>query len=208
MALEAFKHRHLVRKTAERLKQQFEQISGDPNVGRLLALVNGDGLMVCETSRSWSRFSDSQLVEQIRFTIEDIARTFAYRFTNWPVRSRHSRTPPCSRKLFRRTLQAISNRLRENLPACTGGEVPFLQQQNYPISALADRPPPDSQPSASSNKGAPVMPCSTLATPAMAAIAKTIALLKRPPKSDSQKVEHDPPRCALHRALHGAPKRS
>jgi phage portal protein BeeE len=30
-----------------------------------------------------------------------------------------------------------------NLPPVAGGESPYLQQQNWPLAALADRPAPD-----------------------------------------------------------------
>ena len=138
--------------------------------------------MVCETSQSWSRFSDSQLVEQIRFTIEDIARTFG-------TGSKIGRSAADTHERRRAVANYFAELCRPYRIDCAKicRRALAAKCRNYPISALADRPPPDSQPSASSDKGAPVMPCSTLATPAMAAIAKTIALLKRPPKSDSQK---------------------
>jgi HK97 family phage portal protein len=38
-------------------------------------------------------------------------------------------------------------RARMSLPPVKGGEAPFLQQQNWPISKLADRDPPEAKPS-------------------------------------------------------------
>lgn len=57
--------------TAERLKRDFEKEFGRGNIGRLL--VGGDGLKYEPLSMS---ANDAQLIEQLKFTIEDVARAF------------------------------------------------------------------------------------------------------------------------------------
>jgi len=57
--------------TALRLKEAFEKNFTGENIGRLF--VGGDGL---EYKPMTMPFNDAQLIEQLRFTVEDVARTF------------------------------------------------------------------------------------------------------------------------------------
>lgn len=58
--------------TAQRLKEQFEREFSGSNIGRLL--VSGDGLKY-EPMTIPAR--DAQLIDQLRWTVEDVARAFA-----------------------------------------------------------------------------------------------------------------------------------
>lgn len=57
--------------TVDRLKQQFEQSFGGGNLGRLF--VTGDGL---KYEAMTIPAQDAQLIEQLRWTVEDVARAF------------------------------------------------------------------------------------------------------------------------------------
>jgi HK97 family phage portal protein len=57
--------------TAERLRRDFEQAKGGANLGRLL--VTGDGMKYQPFAMS---SVDAQLIEQLRWTVEDVARCF------------------------------------------------------------------------------------------------------------------------------------
>jgi HK97 family phage portal protein len=177
--------------TAVRLKEQFEANFTGGNLGRLL--VAGDGL---KYEAMTIPANDAQLIEQLRWTVEDVARCF-----HVPLHKIASGQNPTFNNIgafnqdyYSQTLQALIEsiellldeglalpaeygteldtdailrldplsradlaqkaigagymapneaRARENLPPVPGGESCYLQQQNYSLEALANRPAPD-----------------------------------------------------------------
>jgi len=177
--------------TAKRLKESFEANFSGENIGRML--VAGDGL-------TFNQFTltalDSQLIEQLKFTGEDVCRAFgvpAYKVgvgmmptvgtlpaldqsyysgclqelieciellldeglnlpkgyqTQLDLDSLLRMDPAARSAVHAQDIQAgwkspNEVRLRENYPPVVGGEEPIMQQQNWPLSVLAQRPPPD-----------------------------------------------------------------
>lgn len=197
--------------TAERLKRDFEANFAGTRLGRML--VAGSGLR-------YEAFSvpaaDAQLVEQLKWTGEDIARVYripAYKLGVGPLPSFNNiaqlqqdyftqalqgpiqsielllaealelpvsqrveldtsallRMDPLSRaetaaKLVGAGILAPNEaRASENLPPVRGGEVPYLQQQNWQLSQLAGRTPPADAPAKGLGEGVGVGPSSSSA---------------------------------------------
>lgn len=194
--------------TAKRMKDMFEQNFSGMNIGRLL--VAGDGV-------KYEGFTipaqDAQLIEQLKWTVEDVARCFhvpLYKlggamptFTNVGALNTDYYTQTLQERL--ESIEAlldeglgvlnapdrmlgvdldVTNLLRmdpkaraetneirlrsgelapdearqgENLPPVTGGDTPYLQQQNFSLAALAKR---DAQPDpfATEKPAAPALP--------------------------------------------------
>lgn len=178
---------HIADDTAARLKSAFEANFSGANVGRLAVL--GDGL---KFEPMMLAPEVMQLVEQLRFTVEDVGRAFHY-----PQDKLGGPVPPYSSNAEARTMvyymdclqphiekmelcldeglelpsgigtemdldnlwrmdsNALADanakgvgsgvvapneaRFRANLGPVEGGDSPFLQQQNYSLSALAKR---------------------------------------------------------------------
>ncbi len=174
--------------TATRLKTHFEQNFSGGGLGRLL--VAGDGLKYEPISIP---AADAQLIEQLRWTVEDVARCFGVPL--YKVMSLTGSTPlatlsALNQEYYNQCLQVhiesielllneglelpvkyeiemdldgllrmdplsqavalkdgISGgwltpneaRKRQNLKSVTGGESPYLQEQNYSLAALAKR---------------------------------------------------------------------
>lgn len=182
---------HIEDDVAARLKSEFEANFAGSKLGRLL--VTGDGL---KYEPMTIPANDAQLIEQLRWTVEDVARCFRVplhkiaaganpTFNNVGAMNQdyYSQTlqsyieaievlleeglelldvpdraygvdfdlegllrmDPATRadvteKQIRSGMLAPNEgRLRENLPPVTGGETPYLQQQNYSLAALAAR---------------------------------------------------------------------
>jgi HK97 family phage portal protein len=175
---------------AKRLKDDFEKNFSGSNIGRLL--VTGDGLKYEPMAFPPEQ---AQMIEQLRFTVEDVARTFhvplhklgmgqptlnnigalnqdyytqtlqthieaiellldeGLGLINVPGKTLGTefdldgllRMDPLSRadkneKAIRAGYLAPNEaRASENLPEVDGGETPYLQQQNYSLSALSKR---------------------------------------------------------------------
>lgn len=172
--------------TAERLKKAFEDNFSGQNVGRIA--VAGDGL---KYEAMTIPASDAQLIEQLKWTVEDAARCF-----HVPLYKLGGQVPAGStveqlqQGYYSECLQALIEsveicldeglalpagryaefdldglmrmdtaakiaaeaeavkgaikspneaRLRLNLPPVSGGDSPYLQQQNYSLEALAKR---------------------------------------------------------------------
>ena len=177
--------------TAQRLKLEFEKNFSGGNIGRIF--VSGDGL---KYEAMTIPAADAQLIEQLRWTVEDVARCFRV-----PLYKLGSGPPPTFNNIgalnqdyYSQTLQSqieaiellldeglnLANvrdhvygvefdlegllrmdpltrmdvsakgvgsgiltpdeaRQRENLEPVEGGDTPYLQQQNWSLSALAKR---------------------------------------------------------------------
>ena len=90
--------------TAARLKQQFEQMVGGGNIGRLL--VAGSGLKYEPMTMP---AVDAQLIEQLKWTVEDVARCFRvplYMLDAEAIPTR-SNVEALQRMYYTQTLQAI-----------------------------------------------------------------------------------------------------
>jgi HK97 family phage portal protein len=173
-----------------KLKGQSETGFSGANLGRLMILGGG-----MDAKQMTIPASDAQLIEQLRWTVEDVARCFkvplhkissanAPSFNNIGALNQdyYSQTlqefiesieilldeglglPPGvgteldidqllrmdpvaradanAKRLGSGELAPNEARMRENLPPVKGGEKPFMQQQMFPIDALANRPPP------------------------------------------------------------------
>jgi HK97 family phage portal protein len=183
---------------AARLKAEFEKNFSGGKIGRLL--VTGDGLKYEPIGMP---ASDSQLIEQLKWTVEDVARCFQVplhklatgqnpTFTNVSAMNQEyysqtlqapiealellldeglelgrkssallgveldiggllrmdssARAEAGSKKVAAGIISINEARVDENLSPVEGGETPYLQQQNWPIAALAARPAPGSTP--------------------------------------------------------------
>jgi HK97 family phage portal protein len=186
----------ITKETADRLKENFQQAYGGENIGKIA--VAGDGLKFDQFSMSPV---DAQLIEQLRWTAEDVCRAFgvpAYKIGvgNMPT---FNNMAALDKAYYSDTLQELiecvellldeglelpksygtefdlaqllrmdalsrfdgyekaikagwqsPNEVRalEDLPPVEGGEEPIMQQQNWPLSVLAKRAPPDTAPPA------------------------------------------------------------
>ena len=185
--------------TAARLKKDFEAGFSGVNLGRLL--VAGSGL---KYEAMTIPAHQAQLIEQLRWTVEDVARCFKVPLHKIGAATnvKFSNMAEMNQDYYSQTLQAhiesiellldeglglagdgrgekygteldLEGLLRmdpkqraernqiavsagymapnearatDNLPPVTGGEEPYLQQQNYPLSVLVQQPPPGSTP--------------------------------------------------------------
>jgi len=193
--------------TAERMKRTWEEKFTGANVGRLAVL--GDGLKYEQITMT---ATDAQLIEQLRWTVEDVARAFHY-----PMYKLGGPLPPYSSSpealtlmyysdclqiiiekfelsldeglslpsdmctemdldnlmrmdttaLFESNNKAVAGgwmspdeaRFRKNMHPVSGGDTPYLQQQNYSLAALAKR---DAQADPfASNSAAPAQPANS-----------------------------------------------
>lgn len=179
--------------TAARLKASWEANYGGDNFGKTAVL--GDGL---EYKPVAVNAVDSQLIEQLRWTSEDVCRAFgvpAYKIGVGPMPA-FNNVESLERSYYSQCLQELiecveilldeglelpnrygcefdltqllrmdtasryaahgeaikagwkaPNEVRkdEDLPPVEGGDEPWLQQQNWPLSILANRAPPDTQ---------------------------------------------------------------
>jgi HK97 family phage portal protein len=190
--------------TAARLKADFEQRFGGGNLGRIMVAGNGLKYEPMGTIPA----NDAQLIEQLGWTVEDVARCFkvplhkissqnAPAFNNiealnqdyysqclqtrieaiellldeglgigsefgGPVRNLGTELDLDGLLRMDSVARAQANkdaitagyltpneaRLRDNLPPVKGGDTPYMQQQNWPLAQLADRPTPSQQPPA------------------------------------------------------------
>lgn len=193
---------------ALRLKTEFEKNFAGVNIGRLL--VTGDGL---KYEPMTIPAQDSQLIEQLRWTVEDVARCFhvplhklgmgqptlnnigalnqdyytqclqgliealellldeGLQLVDVPGKTLGMeldldgllRMDPLSRadkneKAIRAGyFKPNEARLSENLPPVDGGDTPYLQQQNYALSALSKRDAKD-DPFATEKPEPPALP--------------------------------------------------
>lgn len=169
-----------------RIKNYVESVSSGSNLGKVL--LTSDGMTVTPFTIP---ASDAQLIEQLRWTVEDVARCF-----HVPLHKLGMGQPTLNnigalnQDYYTQTLQALIEdvellldeglklpaglgteldvdallrmdplsradknekairagylapneaRVSENLPDAEGGETPYLQQQNYALSALAKR---------------------------------------------------------------------
>jgi HK97 family phage portal protein len=180
--------------TAQRIKAEFQNNYSGDKIGNIA--VGGDGLEFRPFSLS---AVDSQVIDQMKFTGEEVARAFGltgYKvgvdplptYTNMAALNQ-AYYDDCLQELIEcielsldeglelpraysvemdledlLRMDAMSRyeangkavkegwkspnevRLRENLPPVKGGEEPIMQQQNWPLSVLAQRPPPDARP--------------------------------------------------------------
>jgi len=182
---------------ASRMKAEFERNFAGSNIGRLL--VTGDGISYEPLAMP---ANDSQLIEQLKWTVEDVARCF-----NVPLHKLSTGQNPTfsnvaalNQDYYAQTLQEIMEsvelllaeglevgnaaeyvysvafdlnglfrmdpaarattnkelvgagiktpdeaRADEDMPHVDGGDVAYMQQQNYPLGLLSKRPPPDSK---------------------------------------------------------------
>ncbi|SAK50687.1 phage-like protein [Caballeronia pedi] len=175
--------------TADRLKKHWETNYGGENAGRVA--VVGDGLQYSTVMMS---AIDAQLIEQLKWAVEDVARCFhvpLYKIGADPTGSKTAanigaleqsyytdclqapieelelcldegldapdgqgfevdvrgllRMDPVAR--YDAHSKAVGGgwmapneaRAAENMPPVAGGDTPYLQQQNYALSALAER---------------------------------------------------------------------
>lgn len=176
--------------TAARLKREFENKTGGSNIGR--TFVAGSGL---KYEAMTMPAHDAQLIEQLKWTVEDVARCFhvpMYMIQAAPIPG--DRNVEAMQRLYydqalQRPIEGIETlldrglylpafyatefdldallrmdtaarytawksavdgswmspnevRFRENMAPVPGGEEPLSQQQYYPLSLLAKRPPP------------------------------------------------------------------
>lgn len=176
--------------TAARMKREFEKNFGGQNIGRLF--VAGSGL---KYEGMTMPAHDAQLIEQLKWTVEDVARCFhvpLYMLGAAPIPGDRN-IEAMMRLYYNQALQrpiegmecvldrglylpsnyatefdldallrmdmaaryaayktAIDGawmapneaRYREDMAPVDGGEEPIAQQQNWPLSVLAKRPPP------------------------------------------------------------------
>lgn len=172
---------------ARNLKNQWDQNYGGANAGRTAVLANG---LKYEPMNSMPA-QDAQLVEQLGWTVEDVARCFhipAYKIggpipANTSVESLNQQYYDICLQVHIEEVEAVLDhglelppdkhvkfdldallrmdtaamvaaeaeavkagikspneaRLRMNLPPVKGGDIPYLQQQNYSLEALAKR---------------------------------------------------------------------
>jgi len=204
---------HIEDDTAVRLKTAFEEKFGGSNVGRLAVL--GDGL---KFEAMQMTAEQSQLADQLKFTIEDVARAFHY-----PLFKLGGPMPPYAGNvealitsyytdclqilieslelcldeglglaanmgteldldnlmrmdtagLYETNSKAVGGgwmspdeaRFKANYPKVTGGNTPYLQQQNYSLAALAKR---DASPNPFANTPPATPPAKELAAPLIA----------------------------------------
>jgi HK97 family phage portal protein len=185
---------HIADDTAERLRTHWETRFSGNNAGRVAVL--GDGLTYEAMSMT---AADSQQIEQLRWSIEDVARAYhvpAYKigagqpptFNNisalnqdyysqtlqthiediesllddglaFPIdegvefdlegllrMDASARADASQKGIGAGYLTPNEARARDGLPPVAGGETPYMQQQNWALAALADRPPPDQKP--------------------------------------------------------------
>jgi HK97 family phage portal protein len=180
--------------TAERLKEDFKSKYGGENIGSVA--VAGDGLRF-ETFTMTA--ADSQLIEQLKWTAEDVCRAFGvpgYKIGVGQMPT-YNNIAALDKAYYSDTLQELiecvellldeglelparygtefdldqllrmdapsrfdsyekaikagwksPNEVRalEDLEPVKGGEEPIMQQQNWPLSVLAQRAPPDTAP--------------------------------------------------------------
>jgi HK97 family phage portal protein len=177
----------ITKEQVDSIKEQFEKNFGGKNVGKI-AVLGGD----MKFSTIQLTAEATQLIEQLKWTVEDIARAFHY-----PTFKLGAPLPPYAGNvealimtyytdclqtlveslelcldeglelpadlgteldldnlrrmdtaaLFDSNNKAITGgwmkpdeaRFRVNLPKVTGGDTPYLQQQNYSLAALAKR---------------------------------------------------------------------
>ncbi len=176
--------------TAQRLKDKFEPNFSSGNLGRLF--VAGDGLAYAPMTIP---AEDAQLIQQLNWTIEDVARCFQvplHKISQVAQRSiNYASIGALNQDYYTQTLQfhieslellldeglgldkagynvtldlegllrldpaaridtaakgvgsgiysPNEGRAKENLPPVSGGDTPYLQVQNYALSALAKR---------------------------------------------------------------------
>jgi HK97 family phage portal protein len=189
--------------TAQRLKDDFQSRYSGANAGKIL--VAGDGLKFEPFTMS---ATDAQLIEQLKWTAEDVCRAFgvpAYKigvgnpptYNNMAALNKAyyndclQEPIECIELLLDEGLELPSRyrtefdlepllrmdaptrydahekairagwkapnevRLAENLEPVEGGEEPIAQQQNWPLSVLAKRDPPDTTPPQESPEESP-----------------------------------------------------
>jgi HK97 family phage portal protein len=180
--------------TAERLKHDFETRFGGGNIGKVL--VTGDDLKY--ESLGTIPAQQSQLIEQMRWTAEDVAGAFLvplYKISkgsDTKLKNAAQQDEDYYKQTLQHLIEAIEllmdeglgltggtqllgveldldgllrmdpvqraercavlvkagvmapneARANESLPPVTGGEEPFLQQQNFPLSVLVEQSPP------------------------------------------------------------------
>jgi len=202
--------------TIKNMKEQFEANFSGGNLGRLM--VAGDGL---KYEPMTIPAADSQLIEQLKWTGEDVARCFMvppYKL-GLAAPPSHATIGALNQEYYQQTLQihiesieALQDealgltdagyememdldallrmdptgraerlklaigagwmgpneaRITENLPNVAGGDTPYLQQQNYSLSALAKRDAKDDPFAAGT---APPSPAAAAAAPPAAAL--------------------------------------
>jgi HK97 family phage portal protein len=192
--------------TALRIKNQFEPNFSAGNLGRLF--VAGDGLVYAPMTIP---AEDAQLIQQLNWTIEDVARCFQvplHKISQVAQRSiNYASIGALNQDYYTQTLQfhieslellldeglgldgpkynvtldlegllrldpaaridtaakgvgsgiyaPNEGRAKENLPPVKGGEMPFLQQQNWTLEQLADRVSPVDAPGVAAPAAAP-----------------------------------------------------
>jgi HK97 family phage portal protein len=183
--------------TAKRIQTNFQANYGGDNIGKLL--VTGDGLKFEQFTMS---ATDAQLIEQLRWTSEDVCRAFGvpgYKIGVGQLPA-YNNIGPMDQAYYSGTLQELIEcielqldeglalpeqyrtelevqegllrmdtaarfdsyekalrsgwkspnevRILEGHEPVEGGEEPIMQQQNWPLSVLAKRDPPDTAPPA------------------------------------------------------------
>lgn len=216
---------------AARLKAHWETNYVHGSIGKVAVL--GDGL---KYEPMTIPAADAQLIDQLRWTVEDVARCF-----HVPLHKLGMGQPTLNnivalnQDYYTQTLQSFIEslellldeglslpaaigveldldgllrmdqlsladanergvragivapneaRYKLNLPAVTGGDTPYMQQQNYSLEALNKRPPPDATPKAPAAPALPApaddnKPPATPAADDASARALTDALIKR-----------------------------
>lgn len=212
-------------KTAARLKAEFEANFSGQNIGRLL--VTGDGL---KYEPMTIPAEQAQLIEQLRWTVEDVARAFHVPLHKIGAATnvKFSNMAEMNQDYYSQTLQALIEaiellldeglgltggtqslgveldlegllrmdpvqraqrnetaikagymapneaRATENLLPVDGGQEPYLQQQNFPLSVLAKQPPPGATPPAALPAPGPAKGVDELAVPRLHALAERV----------------------------------
>jgi len=211
---------------AEQFKQDWQIRHSGPNIGRIAILEGG-----LKYEPLTIPAHDAQLIEQLRWTVEDVARCF-----HVPLHKLGMGQPTLNniaalnQDYYTQTLQALIEslellldeglatlpgmgtevdlenllrmdpisladvnekgiragylapneaRLRSNLEPVDGGDSPYMQQQNWSLEALAQRPPPDMAPKPATQPTALPAPAPAPAPEPDAAKAALVAIRDR-----------------------------